>query len=99
MALADQWRAIMGSGPPAALPTRLLRLALAWEEQAGGEKTAATRRARRLERAASGLGRGNAPAPGRRHAAPGTSLIRDWQGRTYRVEVIVEGRFRFDGRD
>lgn len=30
-------------------------------------------------------------------AAPGAQLVREWNGRTYRVEV-VEGGFRFDGQ-
>ena len=29
--------------------------------------------------------------------APGAQLVREWNGRTYRVEVVAEG-FRMDGR-
>lgn len=91
--LAD-WEETFGSPPPPYLSVAFMRKAIAYERQccASGGLPAATRRT--LRKIAYGK-QGAAAVP--RSLRPGAHLIRDWNGRTYQVEVI-EGGFRMDGR-
>ena len=78
-----------------------MRTAIAYERQCRtfGGLHPATRRALASALAVGagqkgGAGHASAPQP---TAAPGSLLVREWNGRTYRVEVRAEG-YRFDGR-
>ena len=88
------WEAAFGSPPPPYLSVALLEKAVAHEAQyrMHGGLPAATRRA--LARIAEGDA---VAASVPRVAKPGAHLVREWNGRTYRVEV-VEGGYRMDGR-
>lgn len=99
--LAGEWEAARGAPPPSATPARLLRLGLAYDVQAaafGGLKSAMVRR---LDRLAGGDVRSEPPprpSPKRVVIKPGATLVRDWRGRAYRVEVGADGCFSWDGR-
>jgi hypothetical protein len=92
-AIAD-WEEAFGSPPPPYLSVTFMRNAVAYERQcrSSGGLPAATRRT--LRRIAEGRP-GVSTAPG--SLRPGAHLVRQWNGRTYQVEVF-EGGFRMDGR-
>ncbi|MEO1277285.1 MAG: DUF2924 domain-containing protein [Pseudomonadota bacterium] len=91
--LVGSWIEVEGAPPPVAMTPRLQRLALAWAAQATASGGPPTNAARKLQRVLSHSQRTARPLP-----RPGTSLLRDWQGRTYRVEVMADGSFAHDGR-
>lgn len=89
------WQDRRGSPPPPTLSARLMRLALAWDQQAeeqGGENAALRRQwqaimKRRAEGAiAEAAVEGLAPVA----VADGTRLLKSWAGETH--EVIVMGK-------
>ena len=88
------WEAAFGSPPPPYLSVAFLEKAVAYEAQCRihGGLPAATRRA--LARIAEGEA---VAASVPRAVKAGAHLVREWNGRTYRVEV-VEGGYRMDGR-
>lgn len=96
--LTAAWRERFEAPPPAALPPRLLLLALAHDLQASAFGGLAAAVERRLVRAVDGCGRCGKQGAGAIRLKPGTTLIRDWGGRTWRVEVIGHGAFGFEGR-
>ena len=49
---------------------------------------------RRLAAVAKGNDRGSSPGPA---ISAGAHLVREWNGRTYRVEALADG-YRMDGR-
>ena len=85
----DRWRDAFGRPPPKHLSLAFLRRVLIWDLQcqALGGVSAKTERA--LARIASGKATPSV-------AAPGAQLIREWNGRTYQVEVVEDG-YRMDG--
>lgn len=86
----DRWRESFGRSPPKHLSPQFMRRVLIWEAQTrvlGGVSAKTTRRLRQI---ASGKA---TPV----HARPGSHLVREWNGRTYQVEVI-EGGYVMDGR-
>lgn len=88
------WHKTYGCLPPPHLSVRFMQRALAWERQAkvAGGLSAETRRALRA------LAQDKPVTAGARHRpAPGTRLVRDWNGRSYQVEVLDTG-FAMDGR-
>lgn len=91
--LLDLWREVIGAPPPKNLSLPFLRRALAFELQCqmlGGPK------ARTIEN----LGRIAAGSASRASVGtklrPGAKLVREWQGRTWTVEVI-DGGFLMGG--
>ena len=99
--LGSEWQARHGSAPPPALPGRILRLALAFELQADALGGLSRRAARRLDRliGLEGEQRPTRARPVRQLAAKaGATLVRDWGGRTHRIEVMADGRFAWGGR-
>ena len=89
-----QWREVYGRAPPKHLSTRFMQRAVGWEIQAKkGGLCSATRRALR-SRAKGKLDKRVIP----RRSAAGVHLVREWNGRTYQVEVLEIG-FRMDGRE
>ncbi|WP_347310830.1 DUF2924 domain-containing protein [Defluviimonas sp. SAOS-178_SWC] len=90
----EDWEEAFGSSPPPYLSVAFMRKALAHEDQCrrhGGLPTATRRSLRRI---AEGKSVSNST---RRIARPGAHLVREWNGRTYQVEVQKDG-FRMDGR-
>ena len=94
--LKQTWEDTFGSPPPLYLSPEFMRTAIALARQAKvfGGLTGAERRA--LKMVAEGR---RSPDAATAALGPfsGTQLVREWNGRTYRVEVLPEG-YRFDGK-
>jgi len=89
-----QWQAVFGATPPPYLSVRFMRRVLLHDLQCrvlGGYSGKTTRT---LKSFADG-GAGNTCETG--GAKPGSVLLREWNGRTYRVEVTPEG-YVLDGQ-
>jgi len=89
-----------GHMPPKHVSVQFMRKALAYEEQVRlfGGHSSAVRKA--LKAALKERKPGRETASARTPAVqlrPGTHLVREWNGRTYQVEVLENG-FRLDGR-
>jgi hypothetical protein len=96
-----RWTRLFGHRPPKHISLRFMRRALAYEEQVKrfGGHSKMVRKA--LEAALKANGRGrqlSSPRLSVMQLRPGTHLVREWNGRTYQVEVAGEG-FRMDGKD
>ncbi len=90
-ALAKQWSAVFGSPAPRNAQAQLLRGALAWRYQIAHEAEGdVDQLIRRLRRQAASA----APAA---ILAPGTRLLREWQGQTHHVTVTADG-FEYGGK-
>ncbi len=91
--LAARWEKVFGRRAPFKLSRTIIEKALAHEIQckAFGGLSRSTRKALRLA-----LGADPNPAI-TRTATPGARLIREWNGRTYEVDV-VEGGFEWEGQ-
>lgn len=89
-----RWQHAFGSRPPKYASVRFMQRVLARDLQIKvvGDYPA---QIRRELRAVSDAGRRGAVAP--QSAAPGSYLVREWNGRTYRVEVTSDGCI-LDGR-
>jgi len=88
-ALADRWTEVFGSPVPRGAQVALLRGALAWHTQMGpAAQTEVAQLFRRRPRQAS-----SAPTA---LLAPGTRLLREWQGQTHHVTVLADG-FEYAG--
>jgi hypothetical protein len=90
----EDWEEAFGSPPPPYLSMAFMLKAMAYEEQCRrhGGLPPATRRA--LRQIAEGR---SVTDSTRRIARPGAHLVREWNGRTYQVEVAKDG-YRMDGR-
>jgi hypothetical protein len=89
-ALAKRWATVFGRPAPSGAQLTLLRSAIAWHYQIGHEAEAeVTQLVRRLRRQASST----APTA---LLAPGTRLLREWQGQSHHVTVLTDG-FEYDG--
>ena len=90
-ALAARWTSVFGCPAPRGCRAPLLRGALAWQVQmqASPEWRSAAAPAR--------LARSLRPSTPMRSLAPGTRLLREWQGRTHHVTVLARG-FEYDGK-
>ena len=84
-ALAARWTSVFGVPAPRGCRAPLLRSALAWQlqMQASPEWRSAVAPAR--------LARSLRPATPAVSLAPGTRLLREWQGRTHHVTVTAQG--------
>ncbi len=107
----EGWRKQFGHPPPKYVSVQFMRKALAYEAQvkAFGGHSNAIRRA--FERALKGDRKPNGKAGARRTSTlspasspspslvlrPGTHLVREWNGRSYQVEVLEDG-FQMDGK-
>ncbi len=86
----DRWREAFGRPPPKYLSPQFMKRVLTWElqnKELGGLSAGTGRRMRQV---ASGK---TPPAKAR----PGSHLVREWNGRTYHVEV-VDGGYVMDGK-
>ncbi len=89
------WQEAFGSPPPPYLSVSFMRKAVAYEEQCrilGGLSTTTRRSLRQIAE-----GKGIAHV-GRGDLRSGAHLVREWNGRTYQVEVTEDG-YRMDGKD
>ena len=94
--LRADWQAAFGSPPDKYLSARFMTKALTWNRQCedlGGFPVRLRRRLRDLSVGAT-AGRGSGGLS--QSPTPGSLLAREWNGRTYHVEVTDDG-FRFDG--
>ena len=94
--LRQEWEAAIGLPPPPFLSVRIMEKALAFEAQCKAQGGVPARARRALARIAEGE-----PGPSASEFSvalrPGAHLVREWNGRTYQVEVLDKG-FRMDGR-
>ena len=84
------WRKVFGRSPPKYLSPRFMKRVLIWDAQCqllGGVSA-------KTDRALRQIAAGRAPPS---IAKPGSHLIREWNGRTYQVEVTGDG-FVMDGK-
>ena len=91
-ALVERWVVVFGHPAPRHAQVPLLRGALAWQLQMEAHAGAA-----RVERTVRGLRRAVACVTPTVSLAPGTRLLREWQGHTHHVMVVAEG-FEYSGR-
>ncbi len=96
------WRRQFGRLPPKYVSIQFMRKALAFEAQVnahGGHSPAvrkALERSLKHDRKRSG-GAGAAPSRSSHTLRPGTHLVREWNGRSFRVEVLDTG-YQMDGK-
>jgi hypothetical protein len=88
------WRQVFGSDPPRNTGARFLARALGHALQVREQGDVPARVLRGLRTVAEGK---VPPAGSGAALRPGVCLMREWNGRTYRVEVVAEG-FLMDGR-
>ncbi|WP_432449249.1 DUF2924 domain-containing protein [Aliiroseovarius marinus] len=86
----DLWREVFGRPPPKHLSPQFMKRVLIWELQNRELGRLPTKTKRRLQHIASN----KTPAA---QAKPGSHLVREWNGRTYQVEV-VNGGYVLDGK-
>ena len=99
--LVEQWTMAYGRTPPKGISRRLLEYAAAYQLQLnriGQLKPATRRKLRRLAERARDKGVSPKPASSKTELGPGSRLIREWQGRTYTVDVLDVG-FLYDGHN
>lgn len=95
--LRADWESLMGRAAPPGLRSNLLRLALAYriQEEVYGGLDRETRR--RLREIAAATDRGDKRLAVAAPLRPGTTITREWQGRTHAVNVLAEG-FGYQGK-
>ena len=86
----ERWRETFGRPPPKYLSPQFMKRVLIWETQNEALGGVSIKTTRRLGQIASG----KAPPT---NAKPGSHLIREWNGRTYQVEVVDDG-YVMDGK-
>ena len=97
--LISEWREVLRTRPAKNLSSIMMKRVLVYEYQCkvSGGLSATTRRALGIRSS----NKSSSPNRGAAKAAPilsaGTQLVREWNGRTYRVEVTETG-FAMDGR-
>ncbi len=89
-ALRAVWRERLGEPPPVRSPD-ILRRALAEALQMNASGQGAVSPDRRLTSAASRHRMGHKPKVRTAAFKPGSTLIREWQGRRHEVEVVHDG--------
>jgi hypothetical protein len=86
----DRWREMFGRPPPKYLSPQFMKRVLIWETQTRALGGVSAKTTRRLKQIASGD-----PVPAM--AKPGARLVREWNGRTYQVDV-TDGGYVMDGK-
>jgi len=96
MRLRKEWEQVIGLLPPPFLSVRIMEKTLAFEAQCRthGDLPAQMRRA--LKRIADAQASETA-LPFTSMLKPGALLVREWNGRSYQVEVVEDG-YLMDGR-
>ena len=85
-----QWREAFGRPPPKHLSLPFMKRVLIWEAQYKAFGGVSSKTKRRLKQIAKGKAMPTI-------AKPGSVLVREWNGRTYQVEV-VPGSYVMDGK-
>ncbi|MEO1110384.1 MAG: DUF2924 domain-containing protein [Pseudomonadota bacterium] len=86
----SRWREVFGRSPPKYLSPQFMKRVLVWELQNRELGGLSAKTERRLQNIALG----KTPPPSLK---PGSHLVREWNGRTYQVEVVDRG-FVMDGK-
>ncbi len=86
----DRWREAFERSPPKYLSPQFIKRVLIWEIQNRALGGVSSKTTRRLKQIAAGK---ELPTT----AKPGSHLVREWNGRTYKVEVVEEG-YVMDGK-
>ena len=86
----DRWREAFDRPPPKHLSLQFMKRVLIWDLQNQMLGGLSVKAERRLKQIATGK---SVPAT----AKPGSHLVREWNGRTYQVEV-VDGGYVMDGK-
>ncbi|WP_293287881.1 DUF2924 domain-containing protein [Oricola sp.] len=97
-ACIEAWGKQFGRKPPKFVSVQFMRRALAYEAQvkAHGRHSPAVRKA--LVRSLKDVRRPRSALPASSMSLrPGTHLVREWNGRSYQVEVLDDG-FQMDGK-
>ena len=92
--LCDRWRRLIGTAPPKGIALRLLLHAVAYEMQAkryGGIKPVVRNQLRQLTDEKNQKSSRKVPP-----LRPGNRLVREWNAKTYVVDVVEEG-FEWEG--
>jgi len=98
--LVDAWIKAHKGPPPKGISRRLLEYSAAYHEQAralGGLKPTTRRKLRQIAASPADGDKPTTRIGKRKQLAPGSRLIREWQGRTHTVEVLEAG-FLYDGQ-
>ena len=83
-ACLERWQAVFGRSPPKHLSQPFMKKVLIWDLQTRVLGGVSAKTGRRLKRIAAGK---SVPLV----AKPGSHLVREWNGRTYQVEVTEDG--------
>ncbi|WP_254442585.1 DUF2924 domain-containing protein [Ruegeria arenilitoris] len=89
-ACLECWRETFGRSPPKYLSPQFMKRVLIWDMQNKALGNVSAKTTRRLKQIAAGK---TSPTTVR----PGSHLVREWNGRTYQVEV-VDGGYVMDGK-
>ena len=90
--LLELWNTLMDKEPPSNISSKLMRRAVSYQLQAkalGGLKPASQKQLRKVARGAGSICPINTKP--KTIIKPGSRLIREWNGKTYVVEVIKGG--------
>jgi hypothetical protein len=94
--VSKSWEETFGSPLPPFLSVRFMEKALDYEAQCRALGGLPAKVQRQLSRIAS-VGDSARVAPTSTSVQPGSHLVREWNGRTYQVEVLGDG-YRMDGK-
>ncbi|MEL7258167.1 MAG: DUF2924 domain-containing protein [Pseudomonadota bacterium] len=86
----DRWREVFNRPPPKHLSLQFMKRVLIWDLQNQMLGGLSMKTERRLKQIAAGK---SVPVA----AKPGSHLVREWNGRTYQVDV-VDGGYVMDGK-
>lgn len=90
-ALVNRWRSVYGQPPPKGISRRLLERAAAYAVQAKAHGGLKPKTRKILLRIAEGGADDTTAKPPKSDLAPGSRLLREWNGRTHQVDVTGEG--------
>jgi hypothetical protein len=96
LALREKWRSKYGSGPPVRMSRELILQAIAYrlQEQAFGGLSRSTQ----TKLLTGVLKNGPRPRTRKEHGVKtGTKFLREWNGRTYEVVAMADGKFVYQG--
>lgn len=98
-ALISEWRQVLGTRPAKNLSSIMMQRVLAYEYQCSvyGGLSGTTKRALGVRSSNKPSGQHCSAAKSAPMLSAGTQLAREWNGRTYRVEVTDKG-FAMDGK-
>ena len=100
LALVNAWEVALGSSPPPNTSQDMMRLIVGWEIQAKTARSdvrALTSALRLLDKSSSPTSKKTVVVKRKTVLSPGTRLSREWQGRTYSVDVLYKG-YAFEGK-